>query len=326
MSAAKSSAVLVKRFEDQYRSSLRSYAQGGGEEALQKAYEIGRRAIEAEDSLLALASMHHKVLSDLLAESGVNGTSARLLRAGSQFLAEGLSLYEREHQDFQDALLALRRLNETLEEEVKRVSYAVHEDASQSVVAAHIALSDVSRRMPSPERKQLARIEHLLSRIEKQLRQYSHELRPTILDDLGWVAAIRFLASEVSKCNALPIRVVVAKGVAARESSALEIVLYRVVQEALSNITKHAKARRVTIHIGVEPGIVICSIEDDGAGFDVHAPHRKKALGLIGMRERLHAVGGTLSIVSSPRCGTKLLVRVPSNKESHSHVNSRRTC
>ncbi|MGH9716764.1 MAG: ATP-binding protein [Candidatus Acidiferrales bacterium] len=326
---AKSSAAFPKLFEEQYRASLRGYARGGGEEALQSAYELGRRAIEAQESLLDLTSIHHKVLSDLVAESDGDGKSAELVRAASQFFAEGLSLYEMEHRGFQDALQALHRLNETLEEEIKRIAYAVHDDASQSLVAIHIALADFSRRLPKPERKQLVRIEHLLCQIEKQLRRYSHELRPTMLDDLGWIPAIRFLSHGVSKRNKLPIRIIVARGAATRQSGAVEIAMYRVVQEALTNVTKHAKARGVSIRIGFEVGTLLCSIEDDGAGFDVHASHNKKGargLGLIGMRERLHAVGGTLSIVSSPHRGTKLLIRVPSDKESHSHVNSRRTC
>lgn len=325
----KSTVAFPKRFEEQYRTSLRLFTRGGGEAALQQAYELGRQAIEAQESLLDLAAVHHKALSDLVSESNGSGSSADLVRAGSQFLAEGLSLYEMEHRGFQDALRALHRLNETLEEEIKRIAYAVHDDASQSLVAIHIALADFSRRLPSPERKQLVRIKQLLCRIEKQLRRYSHELRPTMLDDLGWVPAIRFLAHGISKRNRLPIRITVARGASIRQSAAVEIALYRVVQEALTNVTKHAGARRVSIDVNLEGDILHCTIEDDGEGFNVHAAQAKKGargLGLIGMRERLHAVGGTLSIHSSPRRGTKLSIRVPSNKESHSHVNPRRTC
>jgi hypothetical protein len=92
------------------------------------------------------------------------------------------------------------------------------------------------------------------------------------------------------------------------------------------NELARANARRVTIHIGFGSGMLVCSIEDGGSGFDVPSSHRNKCFDLIGMRERLHAGQGRLSIDRSPHRGTKLLIRVPSNKESHSHVNSRRTC
>lgn len=92
------------------------------------------------------------------------------------------------------------------------------------------------------------------------------------------------------------------------------------------NITIHATARRVIIRIGFEPGMLFCSIEGDVNRLQRAFLTQKKALVLIGLRERLHAVRGALSVVSSPRDGTKLLIGFPKIKESHSHVNSRRTC
>jgi len=92
------------------------------------------------------------------------------------------------------------------------------------------------------------------------------------------------------------------------------------------NITKHSTARRVIIRIGFEPGMLFGSIEDDVNRLRRAFLTQKKALVLMGLRERLHSVGGALSVVSSPRDGTKLLIRFPETKESHSHVNSRRTC
>jgi signal transduction histidine kinase len=326
-SAAKPRTTVDKSFEGQYRSALLGFALHGDEAALHQAYELGRRAIESHESLIEFTALHHQALRDLLAEAKTEAQRADLVRAGGQFLAEGLSLYEMEQRGFQEALRALHRLNETLEEEIKRIAYAVHDDASQSLVAIHIALADFARRLPQPERRQLARIEQLLARIEKQLRRYSHELRPTMLDDLGWVPAIRFLATGVSKRTKLAIRISTAKSALARQSSAVEIALYRVVQEALANVAKHAHARGVSIQVNRQGQMLCCSIEDDGQGFDVRAARSKKGrkgLGLIGMRERLNAVGGTLSIHSSPSRGTKLLIRVPT-KEPLAYANSRRT-
>ena len=116
-----------------------------------------------------------------------------LLTAAADFLAETLSPYEMAHRGVQDAIAALRQLNETLEEEIKRIAYAVHDEAGQLLVAVHLALAEVARELPEPQKEQVGRIEELLNQVEKQLRRYSHELRPTVLDDLGWIPAIRFL-------------------------------------------------------------------------------------------------------------------------------------
>jgi signal transduction histidine kinase len=299
-------------FEQEYRSALRKYALRGGEALLGRAYELGRRATDGGRSLIEVASLHHQALLELLKEARGEGHGAKLLRAGADFLAEALSPYEMAHRGFQDAVKALQQLNETLEEEIKRIAYAVHDEAGQLLVTVHLALADVSRQLPDLEREQLGRIGQLLDQVEIQLRRYSHELRPTVLDDLGWIPAIRFLAEGVSKRANLPIQI--KTRVAGRLPGPVEIALYRVVQEALTNVTKHARASRVTIEVRRSGRVLYCSIEDDGAGFDVRAlqSNRKRTgLGLIGMRERLNAIGGTLSIDSALRRGTKLKINLP---------------
>src|SRR5438270_694497 len=150
------------------------------------------------------------------------------------------------------------------------------------------------------------------SQVEKQLRRYSHELRPTVLDDLGWIPAIRFLAEGVSKRANLPIHIKVA--FAGRLPSTTEIALYRVVQEALTNAVKHAKASNIWVRAWRDDFVLCCSIRDDGAGFDVHAVQsdcKRRGLGLTGMRERVSAIGGTVRIESRRGQGTELLIRRP---------------
>jgi len=155
------------------------------------------------------------------------------------------------------------------------------------------------------------------------LRRYSHELRPTILDDLGWIPAIRFLADGISKRANLPIHIEAT--VSGRLPGAVETALYRIVQEGLTNAVKHAKARGVWIRAWKENHVLCCSVRDDGAGFDssqVHMATGRKGLGLIAMRERVSAIGGTLRIESSPDRGTELSIRLPLEG---SHANSNRT-
>ena len=231
-----------------------------------------------------------------------------------------MSPYEMAQRGFQDAVKALRQINETLEEEIKRIAYSVHDEAGQLLVAVHLALAKLAQELPPAQKEQVAQIEGLLSEIEKHLRRYSHELRPTILDDLGWIPAIRFLAEGVSKRAKLPIHI--EAKISGRLPSTIETTLYRVVQEALTNAVKHAKAKNIWIRAWLKDQVLHCSIRDDGEGFDaeaVQASTSRKGLGLIAVRERLSAIGGTLWIESSRRRGTELLIRLP---REENHVNS----
>jgi signal transduction histidine kinase len=308
-------------FREEYRLALSKYAQRRGEAALGRAYELGRCAISDKKSLMEIASLHHQSLHAMLTDAQGTSRHQELLTTASDFLAETLSPYEMAHRGVQDAIAALRQLNETLEEEIKRIAYAVHDEAGQLLVAVHLALAEVARELPERQKQRVGRIEELLNQVEKQLRRYSHELRPTILDDLGWLPAIRFLAEGVS--NRANLNVQIKTTVAGRLPGPIEIALYRIVQEALTNAAKHAKASQVGIRIGRKNRVFCCSIEDDGVGFDARAVPsngKRRGLGLIGMQERLNAIGGTLSIDSAPGRGTKLLIQLPteaSNASSH---------
>jgi len=158
-----------------------------------------------------------------------------------------------------------------------------------------------------------------------QLRTFTtvfHELRPTILDDLGWIPAIRFLAEGISKRAGLPIHIDAA--VSGRLPSAIETTLYRIVQEALTNAVKHAKASNIWIRAWRENLVLCGSIRDDGGGFDssqARAIPGRKGLGLIAMQERVTAIGGTLQIDSRPGLGTELSIRIPLEDK---HANSNR--
>src|SRR5229473_473457 len=309
-------------FEDEYRTSLREYAAGGGEPALGRAYELGRRALTEQRSLVEMASLHHQAVVALVCDAETGKRREELLGSSAEFLAECLSPFEMEHRGFQDAVKALRQLNETLEEEIKRIAYAVHDEAGQLLVAVYLALAEMALELPEPQQAQVARIKELLNQVEKHLRRYSHELRPTILDDLGWIPAIRFLAEGISKRAGLPIFIDATDS--GRLPSTIETTLYRIVQEALTNTAKHAKASSVWIRAWRENLVLCCSIRDDGRGFDstqAHTATGRKGLGLIAMQERVTAIGGTLHIESRPGLGTELSIRLPLEDE---HANSHR--
>jgi signal transduction histidine kinase len=322
-SATRRKGKVSSSFEEQYRLSLREYAAGGGEPALGRAYELGRRALTDQKSLVEIASLHHQAVLALVCDAESGKHREELLRSSAEFLAECLSPYEMAHRGFQDAVKALRQLNETLEEEIKRIAYAVHDEAGQLLVAVHLALAEVALELPELQQAQFARIKEMLNQVEKHLRRYSHELRPTILDDLGWIPAVRFLADGISKRANLPIHIEAPDP--ERLPSAIETTLYRIVQEALTNAVKHARAGNVWIRARRENALLCCSIRDDGAGFDtrqVQETPQRKGLGLIAMQERVTAIGGTLQIDSGPGHGTILSIRIPLEVE---YANSNRT-
>jgi len=199
------------------------------------------------------------------------------------------------------------------EEEAKRIAHLLHDEAGQITAAGHLALEEIGRQLPASGRDRLKQLKTLLGEVEERLRQLSHELRPTVLDDLGLDPAIEFLAAGFSARARVPIAIKGSTG--GRLDPLIETAMYRIVHEALTNAIRHARARRVRIQIRRGRGRLCCSIRDDGVGFDcdrlLSGPGRKGGLGLLGIRERLDALGGRLQIRSSPGHGTELQVAVP---------------
>jgi len=306
-----------------YAAALAAYLAHPDEAALGQAYELGRDSMARGTSLVELAIVHQEAFAALLRKSRARSPEDRLVPLAAEFLAEVLSSYDMAQRGFQDAVSALRRMNELLEEEIKRIAYAVHDEAGQILVAVHLALSNVQRRSSPELHDDFQNVSLLLRQVESQLRQYSHELRPTILDDLGLVSAVRFLAGSVSKRAGLPIRV--SAEFEGRIAPATEIAFYRILQEALTNAVKHSRASSVSIHFFlIEKTSLVCKVEDDGIGFDpsiVHKPGRI-GLGLLSMRERVNAVGGTFEITSSSGSGACLIFRVPMNSFEVNNVRT----
>ncbi len=301
----------MDKLEDQYAAALQDSIPRMGESALQQAYELGRRALAEGLGVLDMAAMYHKALAAALSRASTPEEKTLMLRAGANFFVESLSPFEMTHRGFRETNTALRRLNQTLEEESKRIAHALHDEAGQLLASVHLALEEVAGNLP-PAKEHLLKVKGLLDQIEAQLRRLSHELRPTILDDLGLLPALKFLAEGVAARTGLLISVESESELSL--SPLLETTLYRIVQEALTNVTRHAKASQVTITIHQEPQTLRCSIRDNGVGFDISAVLAKtgeRGLGLLGIRERLNSLGGSLSIVSDLGQGTELIITIP---------------
>jgi signal transduction histidine kinase len=297
------------RLARDYRGALYDYVACAGEAPLARAYQLGRDAIAEGRSIPDLVGIHGAVLHELLAGDTGGGVRADgLVNSAAQFLAESLSPFEMTHRGYRDSLIAWRHINETLEQEIRRIAHALHDESGQLLVSVHLELARLAREVPAA-RPHVERSQQLLERVERQLRELSHELRPAVLDDLGWLAAIEFLATAVTGRTRIPIEV--RSGVTRRLPAAAEIALYRTVQEALTNAARHAAASCVRVEIEQRPDGLHGVIADDGVGFEVEACVRNGGLGLKGMRERLEAVGGSLRIISAPGNGAEIRFRLP---------------
>jgi len=300
-------------FRCRYLDGLHDYLGSLGEEDLHRAYEMGRDAMVAGLGILDVTAWHHEALRSLLARQQDSECCTATDGAG-RFLAECLSPFEMSHRGTREAALALQRMNEALENEAKRIGQALHNEAGQLLASVHIGLADLAPDLSAPERKKLDQIVLALKQTEDSLRDLSHELRPMILENLGLLPALRSLSEKLARRNHLSISIH-ARGTT-RLPAAIESAIYRSVQEALNNVARHARARSVRIQLRCGQRWACCIVQDDGVGLQRGprgAPkrHDGAGLGLIGIRERLGALGGTFRMVSRPQLGTRFLLIVP---------------
>jgi signal transduction histidine kinase len=298
------STVQSQPIAEAYRSALEGLLSGEGESALSRAYAIGRDAVGAGVSLLEIIEIHDRVLSELNRAGRVNGSASSSWR----FLTECLAPFEMVRRSVLEANAALHRINDTVENELRRVAHALHDEAGQILVSLHLALDRLARECPTALGERVRNLRGLLDEVEAQMRRLSHELRPTVLDHLGLLPALRFLAEGVSARSG--IRVDIEGRIDQRLPASIETPLYRVAQEALHNVLRHSRARRARVRVSLDDRRLRCSISDDGRGF-VPETVKDSGLGLIGIRERLRPLGGSLQIHTTPGKGTELLILIP---------------
>jgi signal transduction histidine kinase/integral membrane sensor domain MASE1 len=207
-----------------------------------------------------------------------------------------------------------RQLLEAQEAERRRLAHELHDEAGQLLASVHLALEAAVTGLPPQFQECFQPVRGHLDAIEAQLRRLSHELRPTILDDLGLLPALRFYVDAVAARTGLRIRV--DSSIKERLPPAVETALYRIMQEGLTNITKHAAATHVRLQLWQDARLVHGCLQDDGTGFAVDqvvSRTRPRGLGLLGIQERLEALGGTLQITSSSGQGTTLQIMLPAD-------------
>jgi signal transduction histidine kinase len=205
----------------------------------------------------------------------------------------------------------MQNLNEVLEGQAKRIAYTLHSEAGQLLACAHLALANLAADQPAVV-EQIQGIRGMLSNVEERLRDISHELRPPILDDLGLVPALEFLAKNAAMRWGLSVNVE-APPLQHDLGSTVETVLYRVAQEGLSNVARHADATRVDITLRETKDRVKCSVRDNGVGLRVKRgkTRHQRGLGLREIRERISDLGGVVCLSPRTGRGTDLTVEIP---------------
>ncbi|HIJ62281.1 MAG TPA: GAF domain-containing protein, partial [Rhodospirillaceae bacterium] len=210
----------------------------------------------------------------------------------------------------------LHRTVEDQEAERLRIARELHDRLGQSLTLLQLGLDGLGRETTSTGgiQQQVVALKNIATKVGQEVNRLAWEIRPTELDDLGLQTAIQNLVETWSESSRLRFDLHL-KLDGQRLSPAIETTLYRVVQEALTNVVRHAAATRVGIILRIVDMTANMIIEDNGRGFDcdngVPTPDTPRRMGLLGMRERLSSIGGTLEIESSPGQGTTLFVLTP---------------
>jgi signal transduction histidine kinase len=278
--------------------------------------EVGLRML-----VIAPLVAHDTLIGELVLAS--NGPAAfdashvDLIRQVADQLAIALQhakLFE-EVQQSRERLQGLsHRLIEVQEAERRRIAGELHDEIGQALTIVKMNLQAAQRLAGSTETDtHFGESVAIVERALEQVRNLSLDLRPSLLDDLGFVAALRWYVARQARLAGFVLHFSV-DDLGGRLAPALETTCFRVAQEALTNIVRHAEAREVWVGLACDDELCL-TIRDDGVGFDVSAAHTRAAhgesFGLLGMRERVGIVGGRLTISSSPGQGTLVYACFP---------------
>ena len=225
--------------------------------------------------------------------------------------AERARLYEelREKEAMRGKLL--EKLISAQEDERRRIARELHDEAGQALTALILNLEMAEQTAERVDPQRLRRLRGIAEDTLAELRRLIYDLRPTILDDLGLAAAVRWYVKETIEPQGLQASMTIT-GADDRLPHHVETAVFRIVQEALTNILKHAQARRAEIELQMGPADVRVKITDDGRGFDLSAvtTRRDGGMGVMGMRERAELLGGRLQMTSGPE-GTRVEAVIP---------------
>jgi signal transduction histidine kinase len=266
-------------------------------------------------AIVGLVVATHRVRTSALERR--NRELLRLKEERERALEEARASQEELHHAYERLRRLTRRLELAKEEERKRIARELHDEMGQALTAAKINMQLLAQ---DPTRDNApARIEDTVGLVDRMIghvRTLSLDLRPPLLDELGLGAALRGYLEAQAQRSGLDVRVD-ADSIPPGVPPEVEITTFRTVQEAVTNILRHANAKHVDVRIRRTDGTLDISIRDDGAGFDVDRTIEKALgghhLGLLGIRERVQVLGGSVAIESEIGVGTEVRVSVPMN-------------
>jgi signal transduction histidine kinase len=264
--------------------------------------EIGRLGVSLEKMRQNLATL----IGDV-AEANAQ-LEQRVAERTRELNEANVQLRERE----EDRAQLLRKVITAQEDERKRIARELHDETTQGLAVLAMGIDAAQDAYRSGKVPRLDEVKALTVRTLEDVHRLILDLRPSVLDDLGLLSAVQWYAD----------RTLVTRGVSARcefgemprLSPEMETALFRMCQEAMSNVARHAQATAVLVQVGVEDGQVVIDIEDDGKGFDREAVSRREGRrpwGLMGIRERAEILGGVATVESAPGQGTHVVVRIP---------------
>jgi signal transduction histidine kinase len=275
------------------------------EDLLQLAHDELETRVEARTHELAAANqaLVTEVKEHMETEQSLR-TSEAVLRASQHELQQSRA----------DLRALAGQLLTAQEADRRRISRDLHDDINQRLAMLSMELRQMEKdpsNSPEPLRDGIRRVSESLTAVSDDVRQMAYRFHPSILDDLGLLKAVRRLVNEFSDRTGIQSSYVVKEPVGTLPPE-MSICVYRVIQECLSNISRHAQASQVEIELICENDGVSLSVRDNGVGFDtVHADQKSEHLGLLSMRERVRMVKGIFELKSVPMHGTQIRVDIP---------------
>ncbi len=370
-----------------YRSGLAAYVGRRSEEALQRAYDIGRVALNSGVGVVDIARLHHEAMAKFVGRQKTPTVTRDWLSATETFFMEALSAFEVAHRGFRDACERLQRLNDTLgdrnkelassnrkleqeirerkeaekklresrehyiqlfkearameenlrqlsnkvltvqEEERKHISRELHDEIGQALTAVNVSIATLRRHANGDDafRAKVDEAQKLLEQSMGHVHRFARELRPSMLDHLGPYAALKNYVKSFSERTGIKTELESTASLDALDNQQ-GTVLYRVAQESLTNVFKHARATRVKIRFSQSPNAVCMEVSDNGRAGIRHVPvNGRQPLGLLGMQERVRLVNGQFAIESVPRRGTTVRVEIPFASKANGEPKPRPT-
>ena len=361
-----------------YVAALRKHLKQGPQANLQRAQELGRRAMSLGLETLDMARFHEQALITLILPGHSPGTRDAMIRRAGKFFAEAITPIEKTHRAAQEDNAQLVQLNKTLhqrsadliasnrqlqqeilqrkaveeslrkserhyselleqsrhmqeqlrllsrqllsaqEEERKMISRELHDQIAQTLTGINVQLATLKAEAAVNVKglqKKISRTQRMVAKSVDIVHRFARELRPTVLDDLGLVPALHSYLKGFTRRTGIHIhfRTFSANRIE-QLNNVSRTVIYRVAQEALTNVARHAQASFVEVSFEKLPNAICLKIKDNGKSFQaqrVMHSKRNARLGLIGMRERLEMVGGSFSVESAPGNGTTVRAQIP---------------